>query len=101
MPRKNVDSYSPGKIKNRFPRNRCVKFLDSPPPRYRSEAPVCSGIFVVVTCPLLPFFCSKRCCCRRLVVGRQCCRMGASVAVWALRVLSSNNTFGFLNILYL
>ncbi|KAH3785728.1 hypothetical protein DPMN_163821, partial [Dreissena polymorpha] len=39
MPRKNVDSYSPGKIKNRFPRNRCVKFLDSPPPRYRSEAP--------------------------------------------------------------
>ncbi|KAH3794207.1 hypothetical protein DPMN_147738 [Dreissena polymorpha] len=41
MPRKNVDSYSPGKIKNRFPRNRCVKFLDSPPPRYRSEAPVC------------------------------------------------------------
>ncbi|KAH3868821.1 hypothetical protein DPMN_031975 [Dreissena polymorpha] len=41
MLRKNVDSYSPGKIKNRFPRNRCVKFLDSPPFRYRSEAPVC------------------------------------------------------------
>ncbi|KAH3721215.1 hypothetical protein DPMN_158501 [Dreissena polymorpha] len=34
------------------------------------------SVFAVVTCPLLPFFCSKRCCCRRLVVGRQCCRMG-------------------------
>ncbi|KAH3726979.1 hypothetical protein DPMN_052886 [Dreissena polymorpha] len=38
-----------------------LKFLDSPPPRYRSEAPVCLGIFAVVTCPLLPLFCSKRC----------------------------------------
>ncbi|KAH3864041.1 hypothetical protein DPMN_027053 [Dreissena polymorpha] len=79
MPRKNVDSYSPGKIKNWFPRNRCVKFLDSPPPRYRSEAPVCSGIFVVVTCPLLPFFCSDA----------KDSLLGASVAVWAFRVLSS------------